>query len=104
MSTTRKLQATLNLVKETCINSINETLRNRNHGIITFNKTITNNWCDDVDNEQITGYDIDSNTVQIDMNGNYYDISVDEIKLETLIQILQAIENEEYSDLIADDE
>ena len=92
------LQDTLNFVKENCINSIKETLRSRNHGIITLNKTITHNWCDDVDNEQITGYNIDSNTVQIDMNGNQYDTELDEIKVETLIKILQAIQNEEYSD------
>jgi hypothetical protein len=38
--------------------SIKETLRNRNHGLVYFDTSITNNWIDDADNEQITGYSI----------------------------------------------
>ena len=95
---------TVNFVRENVIFSIKETLRNRNHGLIGFNNTITNNWIDDSDNEQITGYSIDDDTVQIEMNGNEYDIELDELKVEVLIKILQAIEAEDYADAMADDD
>jgi len=95
---------TVNFVKENVIFSIKETLRNRNHGLIDFINTITNNWIDDSDNEQITGYSIDEDTVQVEMNFNCYNISIDTLKVEVLIEILQAIEAEEYTDALADDD
>jgi hypothetical protein len=95
---------TVNFVRENVIFSIKETLRNRNHGLIDFNNTITNNRIDHVDRENITGYSIDGNTVQVEMNGNDYDIELDELKVEVLIEILQAIEAEEYTDAFIDDD
>jgi hypothetical protein len=95
---------TINNIRGKVIFSIEETLRNRNHGLIVFKNSITNNWIDDSDNEQITGYYIDGDTVQIEMNGNEYDIELDELKVEVLIKILQAIEAEDYTDAMADDD
>jgi hypothetical protein len=92
------LQDTLNSVKENCINSIKATLNNRNHNLITFDDPLTNNKIDHVDRENIVGYDMNSNTVQIEMNYNTYNISLDKIKIEVLILMLQEIEEESYEE------
>jgi hypothetical protein len=94
------LQDTLNSVKENCINSIKATLNIRNHNLITFDDPLTNNKIEHVDGENIVGYDLNSNTVQIEMmkfsNYNTYNISLDKIKIEVLILMLQEIEEESY--------
>jgi hypothetical protein len=104
IQSTSDLQQILDGVKANTIFSIKETLRNRNHGLIDFNNTITNNRIDHVDKENITGYSIDEDTVQVEMCHNYYNISIDNLKVEVLLEILQAIEAEEYTDALADDD
>jgi len=92
------LKATLAVIKENAITSIQGILRERNHSSITFDDPLTNNKIDHVDKEYIIGYDLDSNTVQIEMNENEYDFSLENIKVEVLILMLQEIEEGNYEE------
>lgn len=98
------LQNIIDGVKETLLFTIRETLKVRNQDVIDFNTTITNNWIDDGDNEQIEGYSLHEDTVQVEMNFNNYNLKLASLKVEVLMEILSAIEREEYTDALADDD
>ena len=95
---------TVNFVRENVIFSIKETLKSQNLTEINLSNSITNQFVDEVDNQQIVSVDAESETVTIEHGDNEYDISFKNIRVEILIEILQAIEAEEYTDALADDE
>ena len=53
---------------------------------------------DEFNNQQIIGVDIDSETVTIEHGNNEYNLRFKDISVEILIDILQAIEDEDYEE------
>jgi len=91
-----ELHAKLIEFRTNIINDINNILLDRNHERIQLDETLSNNWIDKINNEQIFSYERESGMLGVECMGDTYNIYIESVKIETLVDLLGMVENQIY--------
>jgi len=90
------LQEKLISFRKEIVEAINSCLDERQHEKIVLNETLTNNWVDKINNEQIFSYERESGMLGVECMEDTFHIYIESIKIETLVDLLASVEEENY--------